>query len=1002
MAVTATFQADFSDFLRKSREAGDSIEKLQAAAGSTTGTIKRMGESFAGETIIRRAADAVTAIKDMGGVSALTQGEMQRLGVQLGEASQKMERLGITVPSAMKSMQAEIKAATDPSMLERFDGALGKIGLSLGMVTAGALVAFAKGAVEAADNVGDVAEKTGLSTDAVQRFQQAFGQSGIALEDIAKSASKLSMKLAKGDDSTETAVKALGLSLYDLRNKTPEEAFKTVATALAGVDDQGRKTAIATELLGKGMGAAAGAFNETNIAAMATADVLGGESIDAASRLSDAQKHLTHSLQNAVVDGIAPLLPALAQLMDWTGQLAHVISAVLKYSIDGLVLSFQVLREYATSSLASLLEGIQKLPFADKIPGAEKLAGAIAWLKDDSKSASDTIAKLLNPALDASAKGQETLSKRVGEYNEKSKERQSDDEETTTQIERLTKSLHAQIEAYEKTKQAIDKVAATPEWFKLQKASLVETEPVMSRTIAQTGEIVKKQQEWAAANLQVIPTMHGIGKAAEEVVSHVSKLGDAWSKAGATIVGALQGGGNPLKALGASLGSAFGEDLGAMAAKAIGGKLGSAIGSAMGPLGAMAGQLLGAGMTKAMGWIKGLFSDPMKKEIAAANAEIDKLKAKLLEHGDSVDSLEEKFNALGLSIREAWSKGGKEGLAAMQDAVKVFNERLAESKTHLADLEGQLTGQRDKLAGLIGDADRMGYKFNEAGQLVGINFKVLSDTAKQFGIDVAALGPAFQQAQLSEQAQRVIDGFTLLDKAGVDTGTILVGMKDEISKIVNDSLKFGTTIPANMQPWIKELMRTGQLTDENGNKITDLSRIKFGQPVKTEYEKITDAIHTVLDAMSDLIGQISNLTASIAAATASRTMTVTAQYVDPGPPPGFGDPTRGRGGSSDAPEAWFGGGVTASGIQRFASGGLVGGVGEGDTVPAMLTPGEGVLSRRGMQALAKLNHGGSVGADPALREEMRAMRHEFAQAARALRDLPRAIKLGMQEAALLA
>lgn len=61
----------------------------------------------------------------------------------------------------------------------------------------------------------------------------------------------------------------------------------------------------------------------------------------------------------------------------------------------------------------------------------------------------------------------------------------------------------------------------------------------------------------------------------------------------------------------------------------------------------------------------------------------------------------------------------------------------------------------------------------------------------------------------------------------------------------------------------------------------------------------------------------------------------------------------------------FGGGALAGGANagglfggvRFASGGPVLGAGNSDTVRAMLTPGEGVLNRRGMQALAQLNAG---------------------------------------------
>lgn len=62
-----------------------------------------------------------------------------------------------------------------------------------------------------------------------------------------------------------------------------------------------------------------------------------------------------------------------------------------------------------------------------------------------------------------------------------------------------------------------------------------------------------------------------------------------------------------------------------------------------------------------------------------------------------------------------------------------------------------------------------------------------------------------------------------------------------------------------------------------------------------------------------------------------------------------------------------GGGADAGGLMgglKFASGGPVLGAGNSDTVRAMLTPGEGVLNRRGMEALAQLNSGAS----PSMRE----------------------------------
>lgn len=73
--------------------------------------------------------------------------------------------------------------------------------------------------------------------------------------------------------------------------------------------------------------------------------------------------------------------------------------------------------------------------------------------------------------------------------------------------------------------------------------------------------------------------------------------------------------------------------------------------------------------------------------------------------------------------------------------------------------------------------------------------------------------------------------------------------------------------------------------------------------------------------------------------------------------------TGGFGGIGGGLSELFGGigGRNVSGIDvramKFASGGMVLGAGNQDTVRAMLTPGEGVLNRQGMQALGKLNAG---------------------------------------------
>jgi hypothetical protein len=69
-------------------------------------------------------------------------------------------------------------------------------------------------------------------------------------------------------------------------------------------------------------------------------------------------------------------------------------------------------------------------------------------------------------------------------------------------------------------------------------------------------------------------------------------------------------------------------------------------------------------------------------------------------------------------------------------------------------------------------------------------------------------------------------------------GTALHGAKEEVSELVFEALRIGAEIPLSMRPYIEELARSGQLVDENGEALTDLSKINFGDPVVTALDNI--------------------------------------------------------------------------------------------------------------------------------------------------------------------
>lgn len=360
---------------------------------------------------------------------------------------------------------------------------------------------------------------------------------------------------------------------------------------------------------------------------------------------------------------------------------------------------------------------------------------------------------------------------------------------------------------------------------------------------------------------------------------------DAVASLGQTIINALQGGGNVLQAVGATIGRGlaadFVDNFGHHVTNLLGNTFGGLVNSFLPGIGAMLGPALGA----IGNGLKRVFGIGINEEVRKANAEIDKLRQGLLQTHGPLDVLEQKANAVGLSFAAAWQHQGRQGLEEFNRLIEEFNRRWEELEAQRAELEQQSADTRGELDSLIGKAREMGYEFNQQGEFIRVNFEAVRRTAQDFGIDINSLGPALRQQAMDQEALKIINAFELLAKAGGDVGGILAGMKDEIGKLVSDSIKFGTTIPANMKPWIEELIRTGQLVDENGHAITDLTTIKFGEPVATEFEKIADKLQEVVDKLAAILEQI-------AAIPTQRDFTVRANYVDPGPPEGFGDPTR--------------------------------------------------------------------------------------------------------------
>lgn len=285
------------------------------------------------------------------------------------------------------------------------------------------------------------------------------------------------------------------------------------------------------------------------------------------------------------------------------------------------------------------------------------------------------------------------------------------------------------------------------------------------------------------------------------------------------------------------------------------GKIGGMVGMMGGPIGSMLGGLAAKGIGKLFGSIFG--GSKERKENAAATADVKAMAGEVTTLYGGMSSLKALAKATGMDITAAFGEQGKAGLEAFKGKVEDFKKKVAELSKTFGDWseEAISAGVRlpASLTPYLAQLESMGVMTKEHADSLRalaengtVDIDAMKAAADRYGISIAALGPAFQQGVANQNWQQIVDDMRLFEQGGADMNAVLSDMSNEISKLVQDSIAFGTSIPENMRPWVQKLMESGQLLDANGNKITDLDKLKFGDPMVAALDKIIERFDTLL------------------------------------------------------------------------------------------------------------------------------------------------------------
>lgn len=207
--------------------------------------------------------------------------------------------------------------------------------LAVGTAAVGAGVASLKAFGDAGEEITLMSQKTGMGAEMLSQLKYALetmGGSLSAVQPAFKSMSSLLSDAAAGGETSNKALEALGLNIEALKAMSPDQAFNTLALAVADVSDQYAKADLAAQVFGKaGMDLlpifADGSDGLKQLAADAQAAgvVMTEESAASANALGDAMDKLDQTMMGVMQTVGAALAPAITPLIEAFSQLIQAL-----------------------------------------------------------------------------------------------------------------------------------------------------------------------------------------------------------------------------------------------------------------------------------------------------------------------------------------------------------------------------------------------------------------------------------------------------------------------------------------------------------------------------------------------------------------------------------------------------------------------------------------------------------------------------------------------------
>ncbi len=230
-------------------------------------------------------------------------------------------------------------------------------------------------------------------------------------------------------------------------------------------------------------------------------------------------------------------------------------------------------------------------------------------------------------------------------------------------------------------------------------------------------------------------------------------------------------------------------------------------------------------------------------------------------------------------------KQGPEAVAAVTRELDGWRQKAGEVAQAEAEIAARNTALAGSLAGLVeaghaafnpAQLDPYLAQMEELGLVTAaeaaalrqladdahVDWRAMEESATQYGVamktvldehgnevqvfDESLLGLGHAQAKLTDEAGQLAAAWSLLTGEGTNTQVAIEGMTDEAQGFITKALAMGIALPEAMRPMLDAMVSQGRLTDENGDKLTDLSGITFAAPIAEGFDLLADKIQLLI------------------------------------------------------------------------------------------------------------------------------------------------------------